>query len=260
LRSLAVANKTKPQLSVLPDRLKRFLRPDFRLRSGTGAGINVEADVCLMQAVGWLAGETGFGDAPDCACPVIRAYAISLNDSRLFAHHRDDLKPFAAKIVGTRNGPASEIMRALIACDYSVRVLSPILLRSAGREDWAVELESLSPITELVSAAASKLATERIRDAAFAAAWAAAWDATGDAARSAAWAAAWDATGAAARAAAMAAARDAARAAAGAAARDAARSAAWAAAGAAAGAAAWAAAGAAIRAKSLECLDAMIAL
>jgi hypothetical protein len=251
-----VANKTKPQLSVLPDRLKRFLRPDFRLRSGTGAGINVEADVCLMQAVGWLAGETGFGDAPDCACPVIRAYAISLNDSRLFAHHRDDLKPFAAKIVGTRNGPASEIMRALIACDYSVRVLSPILLRSAGREDWAVELESLSPITELVSAAASKLATERIRDAAFAATR----DATGDAAfaatRAAAWAAARAAAGAAARDAAWAAAWDATGAATGAAAWDAAR--------AAAGAAAWDAtgdaAGAAIRAKSLECLDAMIAL
>ncbi len=214
---------------VLPNRLERFLRPDFRLRSGSGKGVNGEADVCVMQAVGWLAGESGETDSPACACPVIRAYCISLNDSVLFREHLDELKAYAPRIVGTRSS-AAENRRALIACDYSVRVVAPILLRASGRDDWAAELESLDPVTDLTSATTAKIATERIRAAAWDAARDTAWDAARDAARDIAWAAA--------------------RAAARASARDAARAAAWA----AAGDAAWTA----VRAASLKCLDAMI--
>jgi hypothetical protein len=220
------------KIAVLPDRLERFLSPEFHLRSGAGSGINGEADVCLMQAVGWLAGEPGFSDSPDCACPVLRAYCVRLNDSDLFADQRDMLKPFGPRIVGTRGGPAIEQRRALIACDRCVRVIAPILIRAAGREEWAAKLASLDPITGITSATAAKLAAKRIRAAARDAAWAAAWDAARaaawDAASAAAWDAAWDA--------------------------------AWAAATAAPWAAASAAASAAVRTASLECLDAMISI
>jgi hypothetical protein len=85
---------------VIPERLERFLNDDFHLILGSGKGVNGEADVCAMQAVAWLAGEPNT-DSPLCACPVIRRYVIRLNDSRLFSRHRDLLKPYAIRIVGT---------------------------------------------------------------------------------------------------------------------------------------------------------------
>lgn len=154
-------------VSVLPDRLERFMQPDFRLRSGTGKGVNGYADVCLMQAVSWLANEGHFRDAPDCACPVITQYCVRLNDSRLFGDdHGHLLKPFAPRIVGTRSTPEIHKRRSLITCDYAVRVFVPIQLRALKREEWAAELESLAAITDQTSASAAKLATRRIREAA----------------------------------------------------------------------------------------------
>ncbi len=218
--------------TVLPDRLARFLLPEFHLREGIGKGVNSHVDVCLMQAVGWLAGNTDITDSPPCSSRVIGRFAIRLNDSWLFETHRDLLKPYAPRIVGTRSTTEIEVRRGRIAADYAVRVFAPIRLRSIGRKEWAKELESLGPITDKDSAIIARDAARKIRVAAAAYAYAAA-AAYADAAVAAA-AAAYAAAAAAAYPAAAAAAYPAATV-------DAA-----------------AAADATLRKKSLECLDAMI--
>ncbi len=278
--------------TVLPDRLARFLLPGFHLRKGIGKGVNSHVDVCLMQAVSWLAGNTDITDSPPCASRVIGRYAIRLNDSWLFTTHRDLLKPYASRIVGTRSTIEIEVQRGRIAADYAVRVFAPIRLRFLRREELAKELESLGPITDKDSAILARDASRKIRSyaaadaAAYAAADAAAAAAADadaaaaayvDAYADAAAAAAADAAAAASAAAyaaasayvdayAAAAADAAADAAAAAYAAASASAAAYAAAdaSAAASAAAYAAADAAadadaaLREKSLECLDRMI--
>ncbi len=141
-----------PTATVLPDRLARFLLPEFHLRDGIGKGVNSHADVCVMQAVSWLAGNADITDSPPCASRVIGRYAIRLNDSWLFKNHRDLLKPYAPRIVGTRASTETEVRRGRIAADYAIRVFAPIRLRSLGREAWAKELESLGQITNKESA------------------------------------------------------------------------------------------------------------
>ena len=98
--------------TIIPERLHRLLGEDFHLRSGSGSGINGEVDACIMQAVDWLAGGTGK------VAPSITRFCIRLNDSWLFAEHRDLLKPFAAKIVGTRN-PSLDRKRDFICAAYA---------------------------------------------------------------------------------------------------------------------------------------------
>ena len=161
--------------TVLPDRLERFMQPEFKLRRGIGKGVNSHADICVMQAVAWLAGESNLTDAPDCACPVIRGYCVRINDSWLFDdNHRHLLKPFAPRIVGTKATTAIERARAMLACDYAVRVFAPIRLRALRREEWASRLESLSPITGRKSATLARIALVAIQESAYAAAAAAA--------------------------------------------------------------------------------------
>jgi hypothetical protein len=226
--------------TVLPDRLERFMQPEFKLRRGIGKGVNGYADVCVMQAVAWLAGDAEFTDAPDCACLAIRGYCVRINDSWLFDdNHRHLLKPFAPRIVGTKATTAIERARAMLACDYAVRVFAPIRLRALRREEWASRLESLSPITGRKSATLARIATRAIQESAYAAADAVTYAAADAAAYAAAAAAAYAAAAAAAYAD-LAAAADAAADVAAAAAAD--------------------VAAAALRHKALECLDGMLAI
>ncbi len=147
--------------TILPDRLERFLSPDFHLRSGAGKGVNSHVDVCVMQAASWLAGKADFTDWPECVSPVLRRYCIRLNDSDLFRGHRDDLKPFAPRLIGTAGDPATDIRRGFIAADYAVRVFSPMRLRSLDCLEWAAKLEAVAPVNDQNSAkAASKVARE----------------------------------------------------------------------------------------------------
>jgi hypothetical protein len=169
-------------IEIAPERLQRFLSEDFHLRNGIGKGINSHVDVCAMQAVAWLAGRTDFTDAPDCASPVITRYVVKLNDSSLFAGHRDELKPFLPRIVGSRTTGDVEVKRGFIAADYAVRVFAPIRLRIDGKRDWAEELESLPAIVDGNSAIHARNATAKIRKDAYADASAAAYaDASADA-------------------------------------------------------------------------------
>jgi hypothetical protein len=258
-----ISHGRQSMTATMADRLERFQSDGFTLRCGAGRGINGEIDVCAMQAVAWLAGEPNT-DRPECACPVIGRYVIRLNDSRLFDGYRDTLKPYLPKIIGTRSTQAIERRRAFIAADFAVRSLAPTALRALKREEWAAQLEAAPQIVDRSTGCEALSVAREVRsaaDAAIAAYAAAAADADAAAyayAYAAAAAAAAAYADAYAYAYAYAAAYADAYAAAAAAAAVAVAAYAYAYADEAAAAAAAAAAYAALRAKSLECLDAMI--
>ena len=188
-----------------------------------GAHSATKDDMCVMEAVAFIAGEP-WSDHPDCASPVIGAFLRTWNDSLPDAD-RQTLKQYIPRLVGSKGTTAQEERRAWMALDWLVRVHTPAWLRLAGLVDQANLLAGLAEV-DAGTCPSIKPMLEAVRmDAAAAggvvrdAAWAVARDAAGDAARDAAWAVAGDAAGDAARDAAGAVAGDAA----GAVARDAAR-------------------------------------
>jgi len=222
--------------------------------------------MCVMEAVAFVAGEP-WSDHPLCACPVIGAFMRAWNDG-LPDDERDTLlRPYIARLVGTRSTKAVQQRRSDLALDWMVRVHAPVWLdlsealsphapamRALPALHSKKARESATPVLAAAAqgaAAARAAAWDAARDAAWDAARDAASDAAWDAARDAAWDAArdaaWDAARDAARDAAWDAARDAAWDAASDAASDAAMAAAWAAAWAAASDAARAAAWAAVQ-------------
>ena len=159
---------------------------DYKLTYGSHT--NREDGMCLMEAVAYLAGEP-HTDAPACACPMLTAYAVALNDAMgtgpdgdaLRARYLHDLAPM---LVGSR-APEVEQARAFVLADYAVRVFAPLALDAAGLGDKAADLRALNAVVDEQSAWDAGAAAD---DAADAAAWAAG-DA-GAAADDAAWAAA----------------------------------------------------------------------
>lgn len=69
-----------------------------------GVGNRSENELCVMSLVALLAGET-HTDRPKTACPVIATFAIKINDG-VDCDARQTLKPFAPRIIGTRDGLA----------------------------------------------------------------------------------------------------------------------------------------------------------
>jgi hypothetical protein len=195
-----------------------------------------ERDLCIMEAVAFMAGES-WSDSPECASPVVSAFLRYWNDG-LSNEDRDRLLPAAVwvpRLVGSRGDSAVEKRRAYLALDWLVRVHTPAWFDlTPSLAPHAAALRALPEVVDPHTVQEANAVLRAARAAAWTAARAAAWDA---AAGAAARAAALDAAGAAARAAAL----------------DAAWGAAWdAAAGAAARAAAWDAARAATRAAAAE--------
>ncbi len=156
--------------------------------------------MCLMEAVAFLSGEK-HSDHPECACPVLAAYARALNDRMGTGKQGDALRakylaPLAAKLVETRSTPEVERRRAYFFADRAVRLFAATALKSGGLTDEAASLRGLPEIVDEKTA----------RDASWAA------DAAVASARDAAWVAAVAADAAAAAAAAATAATAAARA------------------------------------------------
>ena len=204
-------------VTIIPERWERVQKAT--LRSGKGPAPNGGIDVCVMQAVAFVAGEPDT-DHPACVSPVLTAFCISWNDA-LDDEGRQRLKPIIPRLVRTAGDPAADERRAWMAADWLVRTFTPTWLRLAKLDDHASALEALPEMTadELADAAlpiiraagnaAGNAAWNAARDAAGGAAWDAAWDAAWNAAGSAAGGAAWDAAWNAARGAAWDAARDA---------------------------------------------------
>ena len=67
-----------------------------------GIGEPSEGTACIMSLVAQLAGE-GHTDRPRCASPLVREFAIPVND-HMPREARQRLKPFAPRIIGTDDG------------------------------------------------------------------------------------------------------------------------------------------------------------
>src|SRR5215218_11449001 len=85
----------------------------FELVSGIGEP--GEGTACVMSLVARLAGE-GHTDRPRCASPLLREFAIPVND-HMPREARQRLKPFAPRLVGTNDGldrARAEVLRRVL--------------------------------------------------------------------------------------------------------------------------------------------------
>ena len=120
----------------------------FDLRQG---GSNHPANgACIMNAVSWIA-YGHLDDHPACACPVITAFAIRVND--MLPHdERQKLKPFIFRLMGSLD-PKSENARAEYLAWQALTVFAPMALDAAGAKDWAVKLRGFDKAKGLMVAA-----------------------------------------------------------------------------------------------------------
>jgi hypothetical protein len=89
-----------------------------RVELVSGAGDPEAGKLCVMSLVACLAGER-HTDHPVCASPLIRAFAIPINDH--MPHEvRQRLKPFAPRILGTNDRldrERVEVLRRALAAE-----------------------------------------------------------------------------------------------------------------------------------------------
>ena len=141
--------------------------------------------VCLAEAVAWWAGEP-HSDHPACADTTLGAFARVWNDGMRSQQERNMLLPFVPALADTAGTGPDADRRGWMACDWLVRVHTPMWLDLAGLDGHATALRALDPITDDASLTT---ATPHVA-AAWAAARAAAWPAARAAGRDAAQAAA----------------------------------------------------------------------
>lgn len=145
-----------------------------------GSHATRDEGMCAMEAVAWLAGEP-HSFQPVCACPVIGAFVVCLNDRMSEEDRNSFLKPLLGRLVGSKASPVVEIRRAFVAADYAVRVFAPQALRAAGKDEIADKLQGLPKIVDRASASVggdaasdASVAAASAASAAYAAAYAAA--------------------------------------------------------------------------------------
>jgi len=91
-------------------------------------GNRKDNELCVMSLVALLAGES-HTDRPRVACPVIATFAIKINDG-LDCDARQTLKPFAPRIIGTRDGRARQ--RTWLLVNAILGEVLPRRARDAG--------------------------------------------------------------------------------------------------------------------------------
>jgi hypothetical protein len=75
--------------------------PDNKIKLSRGSHRSPRQGICVMELASLLAGER-FSDSPESVCPVIGSLMRSYNDAVPDAR-RQDLYPYAARILGTRS-------------------------------------------------------------------------------------------------------------------------------------------------------------
>ena len=80
------------------------------IKLSKGRHASPEEGACVVELASMLAGEH-FSDHPNSVCPVVAALLRNYND-RIDDRRRQDLYPYAAKIVGTRGSAGLERARA----------------------------------------------------------------------------------------------------------------------------------------------------
>ncbi len=96
-------------------------------------------ELCVMSLVALLAGER-HTDRPQAACPVIATFAIKINDS-IDCDARQTLKPFAPRIIGTRDGLSRE--RAWLLTNSILTEALPRRAEDAGHDVPAALVDQL---------------------------------------------------------------------------------------------------------------------
>jgi hypothetical protein len=109
--------------------------------------------VTLLELASWI-GHEAHGDAPRTVSPVLAAYGRWLS-SGVDHDRRQTLKPYAARLVGTRDPglssspwrplAAADEARAWLAADWLARVQAPTWLRAAGLDDLAARIAKVRP-------------------------------------------------------------------------------------------------------------------
>lgn len=118
-----------------------------------GAGDRWRGQLCLMSLVALLAGEP-HNDSPLTASPLIRSFGMVINDEMPMAM-RQRLKPFAPRIIRTRDGRDRE--RAKLLADAWRMELVPRVLEDFGDQAGATDrrTEALLSCRLATTAAAS---------------------------------------------------------------------------------------------------------
>lgn len=111
----------------------RLQRVFDRVELVSGPGDPGAGTACLMSLVAGLAGE-GHTDDPPCASRLIGAYVIPVND-RMPGEARQRLKPFAPRIIGTRDGLDAE--RGAILCRVLATEVLPAIAAAEARRPAA---------------------------------------------------------------------------------------------------------------------------
>ena len=106
----------------MTDYTKLDAYPQLNLIKGSGA--SYEQGFCVMQAVAWFAGEA-HTDAPQCACPVLGAFAIRLND-RLPDAKRQVLRTLIAPLTSTRSKEHEQFRAEYIVRRVSHEIVAPL--------------------------------------------------------------------------------------------------------------------------------------
>ncbi|HXT48692.1 MAG TPA: hypothetical protein VN717_08625, partial [Gemmatimonadaceae bacterium] len=131
-------------------------------------GRGKQKELCIMEAVAWVAGEK-HSDHPACVSPVIAAALRSWNDSLSDPPRTELLKPLVPHIIGTATTAEDEETRAWMATDWLVRVHTPACLRLAGLTKEAENLEALARIVDAVTARSAQPSLDAARSASAAA-------------------------------------------------------------------------------------------
>lgn len=121
-----------------------------------GKHVSPEQGLCVMETVAYIAGEP-HTDRPACACPVITALAIAINDALPDDATRTRLlAPFVHKIVDTRLTTDVQQRRGFMLADFYYRILLPHVLHTRYLVTYGFVslLQSHAPITNVASALA----------------------------------------------------------------------------------------------------------
>ena len=120
---------------------------------------------CEMELVALWAGLPKT-DRPLCACPIITAAIITLNDAMPDDDTRTRLLlPLTERIATSKSTRKVERARAYIAADWACRVFAPLALDAAGLASEAATLRALPQIVDRGTAAAA-LSAARSADSA----------------------------------------------------------------------------------------------
>jgi hypothetical protein len=100
------------------------------IKLAKGGHASPDEGLCFLELAAFFAGEK-HSDKPECACPVLGAYGIRLNDSMPDDIRDRLLKPLVPMIVGTRDKD-SEAQRAEFLVMWATNKVLPISLRERG--------------------------------------------------------------------------------------------------------------------------------